>query len=109
MNAFGKSLAPVLIVSLVAGCAGLPSESESSRAKPMPRSKVLDIRAAQEQLAGKTMPEVLRAVGSPSRQNGNSEWEWWTYEETFFDPITQRILPVVTLVFRDGRLLEISF
>jgi len=99
----------VLLMSWAAGCVSQPRGTDEPRAKPVSRTEGLDIRTARKQLSGKTMAEVLRAVGRPDRQTGNSEWEWWTYEEAFFDPITKRVLPVVTFVFREGRLVDVTF
>jgi hypothetical protein len=99
----------VVMMGLVVGCGSLQTGVDGARTQSIKRAELLDVRAARKQLPGKTMADVLRAVGRPDRQAGNSEWEWWTYEEAFFDPITKRTLPVVTFVFRDGRLLDITF
>ena len=109
MNAFGKYRVLVLMTSLMAGCTGFPTAPHGVRATPAVRGELRDIRATRKQLPGTTMADVLRAVGKPDRQTGNSEWEWWTYEEAFFDPITKRTLRTVTFVFRDGRVVEILF
>ena len=109
MNTLGRVLVAAIAAGLFAGCSSLPRGEDESQAPVANRAHQLDVRSARTQLTGKTMTEVLNAVGSPDRQNGNTEWERWTFEARFYDPITQRTLPVVTFIFRDDRLLDITY
>jgi len=101
-------LLPVLLLGLV-GCSTMRPEPQSHRAVQTTRTDLFDIRQARKTLIGKTPQLVVAAVGRPDHQAGGGNWEWWTYEGEFHDLVTQRTVHEVTLVFRNGKLLDITY
>jgi len=102
-------LLPVVALMLFVGCATVPTIQQTQQDGQDHRHNRFDIRQARTSLIGKTPEQVVRAVGSPDRQAGGGNWEWWMYENRFQDIITQRTINVVTFVFRDGVLLDITY
>jgi hypothetical protein len=108
-----KRVGTILMLTMLAGIfVGCSSQSSSTVAQPTwagQRRELIDVRATQTRLSGKTMAEVVAAIGRPDHQAGDDQWDWWTYDEKFYDPITKRTLTEVTLVFFKGHLLEVTF
>jgi outer membrane protein assembly factor BamE (lipoprotein component of BamABCDE complex) len=98
-----KALVHLLAMALLAGCAGAPVVPEQ------PSAATFDIRAAVQELMGKTTATVVQALGRPDREHGGGHREWWTYENRFYDSVTRKTLPVVTVVVRDGKVVAITF
>jgi len=69
----------------------------------------VDIHTAAREFAGQPPQSILRALGRPDRQFGDEHWEWWVYDDAFYDPVTQQVLESVTLAFRDGKLVDITY
>ncbi|HUI06000.1 MAG TPA: hypothetical protein VL486_03230 [Verrucomicrobiae bacterium] len=92
-----------------AGCASRlvgPAQQASTRSET---GQPLDIRALRAELVGKSFPQVLHAVGYPDRQFGTDRWDWWVYDNRFYDSVTRRTLPEVTLVFHEKLLADMIF
>jgi hypothetical protein len=109
MKMIGKFLTVTLLSGAVVGCSSQLSTTGATPARLVERRHLVDVRTTQTQLARKSMPKVVAAVGRPDRQAGNDKWDWWIYEARFYDPITGRTLPEVTLVFFEGHLVEVTF
>ena len=93
----------------LAGCTTTKPETEAPRAAATTPRDLLDVHQARKNLLGKPRLVVLQTIGSPDRQAGGGKWEWWTYENRFHDTITHRTIHDVTLVFRGGKLVDITY
>jgi hypothetical protein len=101
----------ILLVAawVFAGCATAPPETRGPAVRSRQSVRTFDIRAASTELVGKTPEAIVRLLGRPDRMFGNEHWEWWTYENEFHDSITGKVLGSVTLVFHNGRLVDVTF
>jgi hypothetical protein len=102
-----KALLALTAVLVLAGCASVTSPPETAEARQA--AGTLDVRATGKQLTGKTPAEVLPALGRPEREYGNEHWEWWIYENKFYDGVTGKTLGTVTVVFHDGKVVDLTY
>jgi hypothetical protein len=70
---------------------------------------LFDIRAGPKTLVGKTPQTVVLVLGRPDHEFGSQRWEWWTYDNQFYDSLTRRRIGKVTLVFHDGKVMDITY
>ena len=103
-----RSILSALIVGVV-GCRHLGSVSETGEPTTTNRNSRRNIREVRARVIGKTRAEVVRVLGTPDRIFGSGEREWWIYNDRFYDPITRLNLHQVTLIFRKGKLEDVSF
>lgn len=102
-------LLPVLVLLIFIGCATTRTTSEPQGESQTHPHDLTDIRQAKKILIGKPPPQVVQTIGSPDREAGGGHWEWWTYENRFHDLVTHRTIREVTLVFRNGALVDITY
>jgi hypothetical protein len=103
------SLVAVVALLGIAGCSTMRSAPQTTPAISAKRNGLFDVREARKSLLGKSPQLVVRVIGDPDRQAAGGHWEWWTYENRFHDSVTQRTIPQVTLVFRNGALMDITY
>lgn len=60
-------------------------------------------------LQGKTPAEVREAVGTPDRTSEDSDTAYWHYRRRTRDPIADRLDGDAQVVFREGRVVSVSY
>ncbi len=99
-----KNVLVLLLAALaITGCASVPVVHQR------PGAVTFDIRVATNDLIGKTPAAVAQALGRPDREHGDGHREWWMYEERFYDSVTGKTLPIVTVVYQDGKVVAVTF
>jgi hypothetical protein len=99
----------LMVVLFFAGCASAPTATQEPATRARQSATTFDIHVATKELFGKTPQEIVHDLGRPNREFGYEHWQWWTYDYQFYDSITQRVLPAVTLVFHNGKLADVTF
>jgi hypothetical protein len=94
---------------LFTGCAGVSPQTRAPRARQQETAGAFDIHAVKTRLIGRTALAVVRDLGTPDHEFGSAHWEWWTYEHRFYDSVTRRTLPAVTLVFHKGKVVDVTY
>jgi hypothetical protein len=62
-----------------------------------------------ELIRGRTPDEVREALGTPAKTSEDPEAEYWHYRNRTRDPITERLDSDVQIVFRKGRVEDITY
>lgn len=92
-----------------AGCSIIDTGDDGPPLRVIPMNELRDVRTDKNDLIGKTPTEILSAVGAPDRQAANTDREWWTYENRFRDPLTEKRVQFVTFFFAKGKLVDVTF
>ena len=98
-----------IIVLCCAGCSLIDTGEDVKLPPLIPLDQLRDVRVAMKDWIGQTPQEILTAAGTPDRQALAADREWWTYEDRFRDPVTNKRVPFATFYFVKGKLQDVTF
>lgn len=102
---------PVLGLLFLAGCSTTAKEQtpDSKRELVRPNRPQQDIRQLRSAIPGQPMREVVRRLGQPDRVFTAGEREVWVYRDAAADPVTEKPVSWIEVVFENRRAREIDF
>ena len=114
--AYSGLLALLFVLSCAGGMTGsvllwfgLEELAKAGEAEPAPAVPVYPREEFTRLVRDRTGQEVIYAVGRPDSTSKDSDVEYWHYRRRTRDPITDRIDTDAQVVFRDGKVREVTY
>lgn len=105
-----KTIANLILAFVLAACQAPQKESAPTPiADSIAMRPKVDVRKMRGTLVGKSMRDVVKAIGQPTTVYTIDEREFWIYEDIARDSITERSVRRVEVVFKQRIAQTVNF